>query len=49
MTHLLGMGSERNGRPKQILCYRAGDKTGRIGSGEARNVWPTCYPDRSSP
>lgn len=30
MIHVLGMGSERNGRPKQILCYRAGDETGRL-------------------
>lgn len=45
--HPLGMGSERIGRPKQIVCYRAGHETG--GGGLDLEKQETCaylFPDR---
>lgn len=41
--HPLGMGSERIGRPKQIVCDRAGHETGGGGGiWRSRRPVPTC-------
>ena len=36
LCDLLGMGSERKGRPQHLSCYRGGDAIGGIGSQEQR-------------
>lgn len=46
---ILGWVGERKIGGGDLCDPSIGDETGRIGSGEARDVRPTCYPDRSSP